>query len=209
MASMLKCKVAGATAFGSRAPKQAVRAVSCKAQATPLDRRSALSALALFPAVFFAPKALALIPDEEDEELVEKAKANRKSRLQQQRQTTREFLSTEGLKDVSDAKDLAPVQQAVFKLAECGSKLETGDVKAASASLSGAWVNAFASASQGLSTTDGERDQAKQVSDALDALKAVAGKGDLKGTKKQFVAAVSSLEGWASGAGLASSLKGL
>jgi hypothetical protein len=211
MAALMNSKVSAVSAFSSKASKKSVRAVSCKASARQeaIDRRAALSALAFLPAAFYAPKALALIPDEEDEEMVERAKANRKAKLQQDRQVAREFLNTEGIKDIADSKDLAPVQQAVFKLAECGSQLESGDVKAASSTLSGSWVSSFSTASKGLSTTDSAKEGAQSVADGLDALKAVASKGDLAGTKRQFVAVVSSVESWAAGAGLAGSLKGL
>jgi hypothetical protein len=189
MASMLATRAAGSTAF--QASRKPARAVACRAQQEQaIDRRAALASLAFLPAAFYAPKALALIPDEEDEEMVEKAKANRKARLQQDKQVAREFLSGEGIKDVADAKDLAPVQQAVFKLAEAGSKLEAGDVKAASAALSGSWLSAFAGASKGLSSTDSSKDGAQAVADSLASLKAVADKGDLKGAKRQFGATV-------------------
>jgi hypothetical protein len=256
MASMLSTKSVGTTAF--QASRKPARGVACRAQREAIDRRAALSALALLPAAFYAPRALALIPDEEDEEMVEKAKANRKAKLQQDKQVAREFLSGEGIKDVADGKDLPIVQQAVFKLAEAGSKLEAGDVTAASAALSGAWLSSFAGASKGLSSTATAQDGAQAVADSLASLKAVADTGDLKGAKRQFVATVgplraatpiwaqqaslrsctfgqpglrpgarpppraacrpellacrlqvSSLSGWASGAGLSSSLKGL
>ena len=68
-------------------------------------------------AAVFAPEpALALIPDEEDEELLERAKANRQKRLVEQRETTREFLEEEGLKDVLLDQELIPIQKAVVQV---------------------------------------------------------------------------------------------
>lgn len=62
-------------------------------------------------------------PDEEDEELVEKAKANRKARLAQQQTTTRQFIKSEGLNDVKLDKELVPIQRAVLKLAKSGAQV--------------------------------------------------------------------------------------
>jgi hypothetical protein len=59
-------------------------------------------------------------PDEEDEELLERAKANRKQRLAAQKETTRDFLREEGLKDKQLDSELLPVQKAVFQLAKSG-----------------------------------------------------------------------------------------
>jgi hypothetical protein len=59
-------------------------------------------------------------PDEEDEELLERAKANRKQRLAAQKETTRDFLREEGVKDRLLDSELLPVQKAVFQLAKSG-----------------------------------------------------------------------------------------
>lgn len=75
--------------------KQA-RGVQCRAvkvdSTTPSSRRQAL-ALGLLStgmvALLPSQPALALIPDEEDEEMLEKAKANRQKRLAAQKETTR------------------------------------------------------------------------------------------------------------------------
>jgi hypothetical protein len=79
---------------------------------------------AVAPAVFFANAAdadpAACSPDEEDEELLERAKANRKQRLAAQKETTREFLREGGIKDKQLDSELLPVQKAVFQLAKSG-----------------------------------------------------------------------------------------
>ena len=66
---------------------------------------------------------LLFVLDEEDEELVEKAKANRKARLAQQQTTTRQFLKSEGLNDVKLDTELVPIQRAILKLAKSGAQV--------------------------------------------------------------------------------------
>ena len=61
-----------------------------------------------------------MLPQEEDdEELVSKAKANRAQRLAEQRATTREFVSDEGFANRKLEQKLIPVQKGVYKLQVC------------------------------------------------------------------------------------------
>lgn len=93
------------------------RSVVCNANA--VDRRALLAATAAAP-MFLVPRAWALIPDEEDEELLERAKANRQKRLASQKETTREFLKEEGMTNRTLNSELIPVQKAVVQLAKSG-----------------------------------------------------------------------------------------
>jgi hypothetical protein len=52
--------------------------------------------------------------------MLERAKANRQRRLASQKETTREFLREEGLKNTQLDSELVPVQKAVFQLAKSG-----------------------------------------------------------------------------------------
>ncbi len=106
-------------AFG---PAKASRATSivCRAE-SGMPRRALLAATFGLTALASRP-ALALIPDEEDEELLERAKAKRKERLAQQEQTTRDFIREEGLKDVRLDQELIPVQKAVQQLSKSGKR---------------------------------------------------------------------------------------
>jgi hypothetical protein len=52
-------------------------------------------------------------------------------------------MQDEGLRDSALDKEVLRVQKAVFKLAESGSKLESGDIRGASAILSEAWMSEF------------------------------------------------------------------
>jgi hypothetical protein len=54
--------------------------------------------------------------DDEDEELLKKAKENRAKTLLQQQEKTRSFMESEGLANNKLNKDLIPVQKAVYKV---------------------------------------------------------------------------------------------
>uniref|UniRef100_A0A383WCK5 Maintenance of Photosystem II under High light 2 C-terminal domain-containing protein n=1 Tax=Tetradesmus obliquus TaxID=3088 RepID=A0A383WCK5_TETOB len=196
----------------SRPHARSIVCNSAKADADAVNRRSALTAgLVAMGALVAAPapKAWALIPDEEDEELLERAKANRKQRLAAQKETTRNFLKEEGVKDKQLDAELLPVQKAVFQLAKSGSQLEAGDLKGLSANLGSGWVGEFQRATSVLDASDAEKAKAAAVFDGISSLRDVANKGDLRGSKQQYVALVAALNDWASSTGLAADLKGL
>ena len=127
-ASLLSSSRAAASgsAFKSGSSRRARVAVVCQAQqqqqeGVVLCRRAAIATLPLFAVAFALPqRASALIPDEEDEDMLERAKANRKKRLVEQRGTTREFIREEGLKNQLLDSELVPVQRAVNTLAKSG-----------------------------------------------------------------------------------------
>ncbi|KXZ55362.1 hypothetical protein GPECTOR_3g491 [Gonium pectorale] len=160
---------------------------------------------ALLPALLYPNKAFALLPDEEDEDQVAKAKANRRARLAQQRGVTRDFMASENLKDVRLEKELVPVQKAIYNLAKSGAELEAGDVKGAASTLSGPWVAEFSS----VSATVSGKDVSAKLTDAIKGVQAAAAAGDLNGSKRLFIILVSDLDTWVEEAGLSSSLKGL
>jgi hypothetical protein len=56
-----------------------------------LPRRALAGLLAAVPVLLPASRALALIPDDDDEDLIEKARANRKNKLASERQTEKAF----------------------------------------------------------------------------------------------------------------------
>lgn len=137
--------------------------------------------------------------------MLEKAKANRRSRLEQQRGVTREFLGAENIKDKSIASNIGPVQLGVLELEKTGAALEAGDLKAAGATLAESWVAEFGRAATAISSTDA----AQSVVAGLSGLQAAVSSGDLKGSKQQYVTAITALEAWATASGVTSSIKGL
>ena len=70
--------------------------------------------------------AKALIPDDDDEELIDIAKSKRKERVATEKSVEKSFVKGGDYKGT----DLTRVQNAVNKLAKEGLSLETGDLKA-------------------------------------------------------------------------------
>lgn len=89
----------------------ASRAVCAHANASQLRSRRNVLGLPLVAAPLFSGAAMALIPDDDDEEMVEKAKANRKKKLQEVRYSSKATCMT---------------------LALCGNKPLTGQHRASS-----------------------------------------------------------------------------
>lgn len=152
---------------------------------------------------FVASPSRALILDEEDEDLVEKAKANRKNKIALEKATTREFLKVEGLKNAQLEKDLIPVQKAVLKLAKAGQQIEGGDIRGASSTMNDSWVKEFQVVSPNLGS--GSESVATKITD----LKNATDKGDAMASKKAYVAVVADLEAWVGASGLSSKIKGI
>ncbi|KAK9823778.1 hypothetical protein WJX72_005437 [[Myrmecia] bisecta] len=184
-------------------------AISCKAsqeaQPAALSRRAVASALAGLPILLGASKALALIPDDDDEELIEKAKANRKTRLADERAAEKQYVKEAGFAN----GEIVTVQRAVKKLAKSGSELESGNLSAVATTVGDSWVGAFEKVALDLSTSKASKKSANDVLKGISALEASARAGSLADSKRNFVSTVSALQTWANAAGIAGSIKGL
>ena len=174
-----------------------------------MQRRSLAALLAAAPVMFPAARALALIPDDDDENLVEKARANRKNRLADEKEAEKTFAKAEGFVNESTKRDLVAIQRAVNSLGLAGKQLAAGEVAAAASTLSDSWAGEFGPAAELLSADGAVKASAAQVVAKLGDLKSAASSGSLASAKKEYVAVVSSFESWASAAGVASALKGL
>lgn len=83
-------QLARTRAFTSSKQARNVQCRAVKVDSSASSRRQALAGLSLATVLALLPsRAWALIPDEEDEEMLEKAKANRQKRLQAQKEVTR------------------------------------------------------------------------------------------------------------------------
>jgi hypothetical protein len=84
-------------------------------------------------------------------------------------------------------------------------------MRAAASALGGDWDLDLKKASVLAAFADADAGKASTAAlvDAIKALRASAGKGDLPGSKRRYVAAVGALRGWADAAGVAQELKGL
>ena len=175
-----------------------VVAATLNKDAPTFQRRSLAALLAAVPAFFPASRALAdLIPDDDDEELVEKARANRKNRLASEKQNEKAFSRSEGFVDSSEKRNLVPIQRAINSLGLTGKQLSESDIAE------------FGSAAEVLSGDASAKASVGQVVSKLGDLKAAALSGSLGNAKKEYVGLVGSLESWASAAGLAGAIKGL
>ena len=123
---------------GTRRPSVYVTASHAE-RALP-GRRCAISLGALGAQLASLPKASALIPanDDEDEQLLAKAKAGRAERIQAEKALEKKYVSKNDLKqDLETSK----IQVAVFKLSKAGGLIESGYLALATEELgSGNWV---------------------------------------------------------------------
>lgn len=193
-------------AQGTPARQVVVAAAQPTVTSYECSRRTVASLFASIPAFYTALPAVALIPDDDDEELVERARANRKAKLANERATEKAFARSEGF---GNRNELVPVQRAVNALAKTGAALETGDTSSAAAALADGWQSEFKKASEVLSDGSSSRRSIESLFTSLGSLESSAKQGSLSEAKKSFVASVTAFKGWASDVGVASSLKGL
>jgi acyl-CoA hydrolase len=174
--------------------------------ATTSNRRVILGgAAALFPAIALVPKSSALIIDEEDEDLLSKTKANRASKIK----ADLAMRNKEKKKIEKVSVDLLPLQKGVYKLAESGSMLSSGDVSAANTILSDSWVSAFKDATLDVSVSDAAKSSVTSVVSGLSSLQEAVKSGSIVDSKKTYVALVASIQTWVVDAGVEGSLKGI
>ena len=192
--------------------RHSVRVVAMSREGSIAGRRATLCSVLSIPVLSMVMQgnipAKALIPDDDDEEMIEKAKANRRNRLAGERKAEKAFSRTEGFVDKNTKKDIVSVQLAVNSLAKVGDALSKGDVAAASSELSGSWASKFVSVAASLSINDDTKVAADKLIAEIDALRAAAAAGSLADAKKEYVDAVNSLVGWTRLAEL-SGLKGI
>lgn len=95
-----------------------VRAAAAGEEAPRVARRSLAVLLAAAPVLLPASRALALIPDDDDEELIERARANRKARLASEKQTQQAF--SRSSKSLSErGRCRGPPRRAAFLPCPC------------------------------------------------------------------------------------------
>jgi hypothetical protein len=178
--------------------------VQCNAQAhAQTSRRTVAILLASLPV--FAQSAQALIPDDDDEELVDLAKSRRKERVANEKKLENQFVKEGDYQ----GKDVTQIQNAVNKLAKEGLSLESGDLKALANAASESWIGDLKKAIADLSSTQASQSSSAKVSSSLDTLGKALGGGDLDKAKDAFGSAVSALSTWVADAGLKDQIKGL
>lgn len=149
----------------------------------------------------FNPAALALLEADDDEELLEKVKEDRKKKIKRRGEIS------------SFKEETASLQVAINQLSKAGQALDGNDFpgasKALGKSLSEGWITNVEKALTKVSSSAEEEDEAKLFSSSLASLQTAVSKQDMDSSKSAFVKSAEALEKWSFLTGLAEQVKGL
>ncbi|KAG4378855.1 hypothetical protein AAZX31_17G109800 [Glycine max] len=142
----------------------------------------------------------AILDADDDEELLEKVKRDRKKRLERQGMIK------------SSSKETGYLQDLVYKLSEVGKAIENNDL-ATAASVFGSgtdtdWVQNANVALDKLSASPEEKTVVDTFNSSLASLISSVAANDVESSKLAFVSSASAFEEWSSLTGLAVQLKG-
>ncbi|KAJ6355088.1 hypothetical protein OIU77_005641 [Salix suchowensis] len=143
----------------------------------------------------------AILEADDDEELMEKVKKDRKKRLERQ-----------GV--ISSAnKEKGYLQDIVYKLSKVGQFIDNNDLSAASSVLGGStdtdWVKKANVAFTKLSSSPEEKTQVDTFNSSLASLISSVTSNDIESSKTAFVSSATAFEKWTTLTGLDGQLKGL
>ncbi|KAE8687450.1 Thylakoid lumenal 16.5 kDa protein [Hibiscus syriacus] len=143
----------------------------------------------------------AILEADDDVELLEKVKKDRKNRLEKQG-----VISSSG-------KEKGYLQDLVYKLSQIGQAIDNNDLSAASSVLGGStdteWVKNANLAFNKLSSSTGEKTQVETFNSSLASLISSVTKNDVESSKVAFVESAAAFEKWTTLTGLTGQLKGL
>ncbi|OMO81137.1 thylakoid lumenal 16.5 kDa protein, chloroplastic isoform 1 [Corchorus capsularis] len=143
----------------------------------------------------------AILEADDDVELLEKVKQDRKKRLERQ-----------GVIN-SSAKEKGYLQELVYKLSKIGQAIENNDLSTAGSVLGGStdtdWVKNANIAFNKLSSSPEEKDMVETFNSSLASLISSVTKNDIESSKVAFVVSASAFEKWTTLTGLFGQLKGL
>ncbi|CAN4094594.1 unnamed protein product [Withania somnifera] len=143
----------------------------------------------------------AILEADEDDELMEKVKRDRKKRLERQ-----------GIIN-SSSKEKGYLQDLVYKLSKVGQAIVNNDLSAASSVIGQTtdadWVQKVNSAFNKFSGSDEEKTEVDSFNSSLSSLVSSVSKNDIEGSKTAFVASASAFEKWSTLTGFIEELKGL
>ncbi|XP_021741752.1 thylakoid lumenal 16.5 kDa protein, chloroplastic-like [Chenopodium quinoa] len=138
---------------------------------------------------------------EDDLELLEKVKKDRKKRLEKQ-----------GVIN-SSTKEKGYLQDVVYKLSEVGQAIDSNDLKAASSVLGAStdtdWIKKANSAFAKLSLGPEEKEEVDMFNTSISKLISSVAQKDVESSKIAFVSSASAFEKWTTLTGLDGVLKGL
>ncbi|XP_020577003.1 thylakoid lumenal 16.5 kDa protein, chloroplastic [Phalaenopsis equestris] len=189
------------------ASKSGLLVVAEKSPATPtpslvVGRREGLSASFTALTLSLAYPSLATILEaDDDEELLEKVKNDRKKRLQRQGVIS------------SSAKETGYLQELVYKLSKVGKAIENNDLTEASSVLGSSiredWVQNVNVAFAKLTSNPEEKSEVDAFNSSLASLISSVDKREIELSKSAFVSSASALVRWVESTGLGALLKGL
>ncbi|XP_054820288.1 thylakoid lumenal 16.5 kDa protein, chloroplastic-like [Prosopis cineraria] len=143
----------------------------------------------------------AILEADDDEELLEKVKRDRKKRLERQGVIS------------SSTKEKEYLQDLVYNLSKVGQAIENNDLATAGSVLGGStntdWVQKANVAFNKLSSSPEEKDEVDIFNSSLASLISSVAKNDVESSKLAFVSSASAFEKWTSMTGLFAQLKGL
>ncbi|CAL5443340.1 unnamed protein product [Camellia sinensis] len=143
----------------------------------------------------------AILEADDDIELLEKVKRDRKKRLEKQGVIS------------SSNKETAYLQDLVYKLSKVGQAIENNDLSAASSVLGPStdtdWVQKANAAFKKLSSSPEEKSQVDTFNSSLASLISSVIRKDVEASKIAFVSSATAFEEWTALTGLVGQLKGL
>ncbi|CAN8248021.1 unnamed protein product [Cochlearia groenlandica] len=143
----------------------------------------------------------AILEADDDEELLEKVKQDRKKRIE------RQAVFNSALKEKGYLQDL------VYKLSKVGQAIENNDLPSASSVLGKGvdteWVKTVNAAFTKLSSGPEENTEVEAFNSSLASLITSVNKNDIESSKLAFVSSASAFEKWSTLTGLLGQLKGI
>ncbi|VVB07017.1 unnamed protein product [Arabis nemorensis] len=143
----------------------------------------------------------AILEADDDEELLEKVKQDRKKRIERQAVIN------------SAVKEKGYLQELVYKLSKVGQAIENNDLPAAGLVLGKGtdteWVKTVNSAFTKLSSSPEENTEVETFNSSLASLITSVNKNDIESSKLAFVSSASAFEKWTTLTGLLEQLKGI
>ncbi|EYU34991.1 hypothetical protein MIMGU_mgv1a012757mg [Erythranthe guttata] len=160
----------------------------------------------------------AILEAEDDEELLEKVKRDRKKRLEKQGVLKSSTKEAEFVMDFYLSSDIATtiaayLQDLVYKLSKIGQAIEKNDLSTVSLVLGSGkdteWIKKVNSALNKLSSSEEEKTEADAFSSSFASLFSSVSQNNIEASKLDFVASASAFEKWTVLSGLVGQLKGL
>ncbi|CAN0838614.1 Thylakoid lumenal 16.5 kDa protein, chloroplastic [Linum grandiflorum] len=200
------------TSAGKRHPNL-FRCFSESSEESPIcpvvtSRRRSLTSICLITAASFSSLLIntnsgnaAILEADEDDELMEKIKQDRKKRIERQGLLT------------SSKQETGYLQEVVFKLSKAGQAIEKNDLPAATSVLGNNtdtdWVQKANLAFAKLSFDLEEKTQVDAFNSSLASLISSVVGNDIESSKVAFVASATAFEKWSNLTGIVTQLKGL